>query len=211
MGTRRAFINTEHIEFLRGGDRRWLMQTGTLSVKQYTKEKEWEELHYHYNYREMSKATGTKKTSENQRAKALWAMKAAWERCEECYDPLAEQTPPHCHPVCQILCCHPVTMFERVEFPPYLTPVAKFGKLEASSPEMSSPKMWKPSVQLWQGPQCSQRQAIHTHERNPLKILFYWCPGGRASLKDSGHQNSQTSQTNKPTFCSGIVDHLVGT
>ena len=48
------------------------------SAKQSTKEwkgKEWEELYCHF--REMNKSTGAKKPSESQKAKALWAMKAA--------------------------------------------------------------------------------------------------------------------------------------
>ena len=48
-------------------------------------ESEWEELYFHY--REMSKATGAQKPSESQKAKALWAMKAAKDREEEFYDP----------------------------------------------------------------------------------------------------------------------------
>ena len=39
---------------------------------------EWEELFYPF--RELSKAAGAKKTSESQRAKALWTMKAAKDR-----------------------------------------------------------------------------------------------------------------------------------
>ena len=35
----------------------------------------------------MSKATGAKKPSESQKAKDLWAMKAAKDRGEEHYDP----------------------------------------------------------------------------------------------------------------------------
>ena len=42
-------------------------------------------------YREMSKATGAQKPSESQKAKALWAMKAAWDRCEDYYDPARKQ------------------------------------------------------------------------------------------------------------------------
>ena len=46
---------------------------------------EWEGLYYHY--RDMSKAAGSKKPSESQKAKALWAMKAAKDREKETYDP----------------------------------------------------------------------------------------------------------------------------
>ena len=42
---------------------------------------EWEELYCHY--RDTSKATGAKKPSESQKAKALWAMKVG----EMYYDP----------------------------------------------------------------------------------------------------------------------------
>ena len=45
----------------------------------------WEELYFHYRW--MSKATGAKKPSESQKAKDLWAMKAAKDRGEEYYDP----------------------------------------------------------------------------------------------------------------------------
>ena len=44
---------------------------------------EWTELHFHH--REMSNATKAKKPSESQKAKALWAMKAAKDREEEFY------------------------------------------------------------------------------------------------------------------------------
>ena len=43
-----------------------------------------EEL-YHY-YSEMNKAAGAKKPCESQKAKALWAMKAAQDRGDEFYD-----------------------------------------------------------------------------------------------------------------------------
>ena len=42
--------------------------------------REWEGLYFHY--REMSTAAGARKTSESQKAKALWAMKA-----QDFYDP----------------------------------------------------------------------------------------------------------------------------
>ena len=32
-----------------------------------------------------------KKTSESQKAKALWAMKAAWDRGEECHNPARKE------------------------------------------------------------------------------------------------------------------------
>ena len=46
---------------------------------------EWEDLYFHY--RKMSKAPGAQKPSESQEAKALWALKAAKDRWEDCYDP----------------------------------------------------------------------------------------------------------------------------
>ena len=51
--------------------------------------KEWEELHYHH--RELSQAAGANKPSESQEARALWAMKAAWDRGEEYYDPACKE------------------------------------------------------------------------------------------------------------------------
>ena len=49
----------------------------------------WEELYCHI--RDMSKATGAEKPVERQKAEALWAIKAAWDRCEECYDPARKE------------------------------------------------------------------------------------------------------------------------
>ena len=68
------------------------MRTGTLfcqAIYKGIEVSEWEELYFHY--REMSKATGAKMQSESQKAKALWAMKAAWDRGEECYDPARKE------------------------------------------------------------------------------------------------------------------------
>ena len=82
-----AFNNTEHIEFEWWGPP-LVDMAGTPSAKKSTKEskgKSGKSCICHY--REMSKATGTKKPSESQKAKALWAMKAAWDRSEEFYDP----------------------------------------------------------------------------------------------------------------------------
>ena len=42
-------------------------------------------------YKVMSMAVGVKKPQEAQKAKALWAMKAAKERKEEFYDPACEE------------------------------------------------------------------------------------------------------------------------
>ena len=80
MGTQRAFINTEHIEFERWGP--LLVDADCHAPCQAIYEgiegKEREELYCHH--RDMSKATRSKKPSESQKAKALWAMKAAWDR-----------------------------------------------------------------------------------------------------------------------------------
>ena len=38
-------------------------------------------------FKEVSRAAGARKPSESQKVKALWAMKAAKDREEECYDP----------------------------------------------------------------------------------------------------------------------------
>ena len=92
VGTQRAFINTDHIEVERWGppqvDADW-----HASAKRSTKGtegKEWEELYCHY--REMSTATGAyKKPSESQQATALWAMKAAWDRGKDYYDPARKE------------------------------------------------------------------------------------------------------------------------
>ena len=46
---------------------------------------DWEEMYE--SYKEMSRAVGVKKPQEAQKAKALWAMKAAKDRKEYFYDP----------------------------------------------------------------------------------------------------------------------------
>ena len=46
---------------------------------------DWDEMHD--SYWVMSSAVGAKKPQEAQKAKALWAMKAAKDRREEFYDP----------------------------------------------------------------------------------------------------------------------------
>ena len=87
VGTHRAFISTEHIEFERWGpplvdaDRHVLCQAIYKGIEG----EESEELYYHY--REMSQATGARKPSASHKAKAFWTMKAAWDRSEEYYDP----------------------------------------------------------------------------------------------------------------------------
>ena len=52
------------------------------------KGKEWELYHH---YKELNQATRAKKPSERQKARALWAMKAAWDRGEEYYDPARKE------------------------------------------------------------------------------------------------------------------------
>ena len=51
--------------------------------------KDWEDMYE--SYKVMSKAVGVKKPQEAQKAKALWAMKAANDRKEEFYDPAREE------------------------------------------------------------------------------------------------------------------------
>ena len=46
---------------------------------------DWEELYEHY--KETSKAAGVKRPNEDQKAKALWKMKAARDSGEDFYDP----------------------------------------------------------------------------------------------------------------------------
>ena len=50
---------------------------------------EWEELYCHN--REMSRGNRSQKPSESQKAKAIWAMKAAKDRGEVCYDPARKE------------------------------------------------------------------------------------------------------------------------
>ena len=50
---------------------------------------DWEEIND--SYKVMSRAVGVKKPQEAQKAKALWALKAAKNRKEEFYDPAREE------------------------------------------------------------------------------------------------------------------------
>ena len=88
VGTQRAFINTEHIEFERWGPPLVHADWHAFCQAIY-KGDEWEELYY--DVRELSQAAGAKKPSESQKAKALWAMKIAWDRSEEYYDPVCKE------------------------------------------------------------------------------------------------------------------------
>ena len=86
MGTLRAFINTDHFEFERWGrplvDADWHAFCHTIY-----KGIEGEEWKSCIVTTDMSKATGDKKPSESQNAKALWAMKAAKDWGGEYCDP----------------------------------------------------------------------------------------------------------------------------
>ena len=70
MGTLRAFVNTEHIEFERWSpplvDADW--HAFCRAIYKGIEGKEWEELYYHD--REMSEAAGTKKPSESQKSES---------------------------------------------------------------------------------------------------------------------------------------------
>ena len=77
VGTLWEFINKDHIKFERGepplvdADWRAFCQATCTGFDG----EDWEELHCHTT--DMSKATGAKKPSESEKAKGLWAMKAA--------------------------------------------------------------------------------------------------------------------------------------
>ena len=71
LNTLNACTNVDHIDE-NIGDRRWWTQIGTPYVKQ-----------VNHHYREMSKAAGAKKRCERQKAKALWATKAAKDMDDE--------------------------------------------------------------------------------------------------------------------------------
>ena len=87
VGTLKDCINIDHIEDDRWGppyfDVDW--HAFCLAIYKGSGGEKWEELYFHN--RDMSRATGAKKPSESQKAKALWATKAAKHREEEFYDP----------------------------------------------------------------------------------------------------------------------------
>ena len=91
MGTQRVFIDTEHIEFERWGpplvDADW--HALCQSIYKGIEGKEWEEVCCHH--REVSKATGAAKPSGSEKAKALQAMKGAWDRGADYYDPARKE------------------------------------------------------------------------------------------------------------------------
>ena len=73
-------LSTQSTLNSRGGGRRWLMLTGMSSAKQQSTQ-------------ELKGKHGKCCIwpSESQKAKALWAMKAAWDRGEEFYDPARKE------------------------------------------------------------------------------------------------------------------------
>ena len=91
VGTQRAFTNAEHIEF-----ERWRpppvdadCHAFCQAIHKGIEGKEWEDLYYHF--RELSQAAGAKKPSASQKAKAIWAKKAAWDRSEDFDDPARKE------------------------------------------------------------------------------------------------------------------------
>ena len=70
VGTQRAFINTEYIEFERW-DRRWLMRTGVPSAQHCTKELKERIGRAVLSLQRMSEATGAKKLSESQKSESF--------------------------------------------------------------------------------------------------------------------------------------------
>ena len=77
VGSLRTFIDTKHVAAS-------LMRTATPPVKPFTKElKETNGKSFVLSFRELSQAAGAKMSSESQKAKALWAMKAVRDRSEE--------------------------------------------------------------------------------------------------------------------------------
>ena len=91
VGTQPAFISTDHIKFEMWGpplvDADWL--SFFQAINNGIEGKAWEELYCHC--RDMSKATGAKKPSESQKAKALGAMMAAWIRVRSIVIQLAKK------------------------------------------------------------------------------------------------------------------------
>ena len=83
--TLEACFNVDHIDKKWGPplvDADW--QAFCQAIQKGIEGCEWEELHHQY--RDLSKAAGAKKPSKSQKAKALWAMKAAKDRGDEFYD-----------------------------------------------------------------------------------------------------------------------------
>ena len=87
VGTQKSCTNVDHVAQenwrppLVDADWHAFCQTIYKGIER----EDWEDLYEHY--KEMSKAAGVKKPNENQRAKAVWKMKAAKDREEDFYDP----------------------------------------------------------------------------------------------------------------------------
>ena len=80
VGTSKALIDVNHIAL-----ERWCPHLVGKNIAG----EDWEEMYD--SYQVMSRAVGVKKPQEAQKAKALWAMKAAKDRKEEFYDPAREE------------------------------------------------------------------------------------------------------------------------
>ena len=91
VDTSKALINVNHVEPERWSlpkvDADWYAFCQALYKG--IEGKDWEEMYD--SYKEMSWAVGVKKPQEAQKARALWAMKAAKDRKEEFYDSAREQ------------------------------------------------------------------------------------------------------------------------
>ena len=91
VNTSKALINVNHIEPERWGpplvDADWYGFCQALYKG--IEGEDWEEMYD--SHKAMSKALGVQKPQEAQKAKALWAMKAAKDRKEEFYDPAREE------------------------------------------------------------------------------------------------------------------------
>ena len=89
--TLKALTNVDHIEPERWGlllvDADWYAFCQALYEG--IEGEDWEEMRD--SHKEMSRAVGVKKPQEAQKAKALWAMKAAKDRKEEFYNPTREE------------------------------------------------------------------------------------------------------------------------
>ena len=88
----KACINIDHIESDRWGPP-LVELTGMLSARRCSKASMEKIGKKRYDsYKVKSRAVGVRKAQEAQKAKALWAMKAAKDRKEEFYDPARERT-----------------------------------------------------------------------------------------------------------------------
>ena len=91
VNTSKALINVDHIEPERWGpplvDADWYAFCQALYKG--IEGEDWEEMYD--SFKVMSRVVGVKKPQEAQKAKALWAMKAAKDRKEEFYDRAREE------------------------------------------------------------------------------------------------------------------------